>query len=102
MTTITGNDGLNPKQSGTKRIVLILLATALILLVPLVAMQFTDEVKWDRFDFVVAGGLLLGTGLLYEVAARTLSNPRHRAIAGAGLLMLLLLVWAELAVGIFS
>jgi bacteriorhodopsin len=101
MTTITGDGGANPKQSGAKRIILMLLATALILLVPLVAMQFTDEVKWDLFDFGVAGALLLGTGLMYEVAARKLREPRHRAFAGIALLMLLLLVWAELAVGIF-
>jgi bacteriorhodopsin len=102
MTTITGDGGLNPKHAGTRRILWILLATALILLVPLAAMQFTDEVKWDLFDFGAAGALLLGTGLAYDLAARKLRNPRHRAYAGVALLLLLLLVWAELAVGIFT
>ena len=46
------------------------LATAFILLVPLMAMQITDEVDWGVFDFVLAGALLGGTGLLLELAAR--------------------------------
>jgi hypothetical protein len=59
------------------------LATAFILLLPLVAMQFTDEVAWDVADFVFAGILLAGTGLLLEVAVK---NPRslvYRVAAGA-------------------
>jgi hypothetical protein len=47
-----------------KRIIIILLAMAFLLLLPLVAMQLTDEVAWDLDDFVVAGALLLGAGLV--------------------------------------
>ena len=36
---------------------------ALMLLLPLVAMQFTDEVNWSETDFIVAGALIGGTGL---------------------------------------
>jgi hypothetical protein len=60
------------------------LATALILLVPLVAMQFTDEVDWGVADFAVAGALLGGTGfLLYELAARKAGNIAYQAAAAA-------------------
>jgi hypothetical protein len=60
------------------------LATALILLVPLVAMQFTDEVDWGVADFAVAGALLGGTGLLlYELAARKAGNIAYQAAATA-------------------
>jgi hypothetical protein len=52
------------------------LATALILLVPLLAMQFTDEVAWGVFDFVVAGTLLGGTGLIHQLAARRAATSR--------------------------
>jgi hypothetical protein len=48
-----------------KNIIRIVLATAFILLIPLLAMQFTDEVAWDLADFVIIGTLLLGTGLTY-------------------------------------
>ncbi len=85
-----------------KSIIRIVLVTVLILMVPLVAMQFTDEVNWDLFDFAIIGALLLGTGLLYELAARRVSNVKHRAIIGFVLVAALLLVWAELAVGVLG
>jgi hypothetical protein len=59
------------------------LATALILLLPLVAMQITDEVDWSLADFVVAGVLLGGTGLLLELAARKPGNIAYRVAATA-------------------
>ena len=100
MKTMTSDRDMNARPPLAKSVMLILLGTALLLLVPLVAMQFSKEMNWDLYDFVVAGALLAGTGLLYELAARKLSSPRSRLIAGAVLVFALLLVWAELAVGI--
>lgn len=85
-----------------KNIIRVALATALILLVPLVAMQFTDEVVWTLADFVVIGALLFGTGLTYELITRKMENTTHRVVLGIVLLGALLLVWADLAVGIFN
>jgi len=79
----------------------IVLATGLILLVPLVAMQFTNEVNWSTADFVVMGALLLGTGCLFVFVARR-SPRRRRIVIGMMFAAAFLLVWAELAVGIFS
>ncbi len=53
-----------------KNIIRIALATAFILLLPLLAMQITEEVVWDLADFAVDGALLFGTGLTYELVAR--------------------------------
>jgi hypothetical protein len=62
----------------------IALATALILLLPLVAMQFTDEVDWGVADFAAAGVLLGGTGLLLRrLAARRAGNLAYGAVATA-------------------
>jgi hypothetical protein len=62
----------------------IALATALILLLPLVAMQFTDGVDWGVADFVFAGALLGGTGLLLrQLAARKAGNIAYGAVATA-------------------
>ena len=85
-----------------KYIIRIALATAFILLLPLLAMQFTDEVIWDLADFAVAGALLLGTGLMYELAVRKAGNVAHRAAVGVALAAALLLVWINLAVGIIG
>lgn len=85
-----------------KRLFIIVLTAALILLIPLIAMQFTDEVKWTLFDFIVAGVLLLGTGLLCELVMRKVKNIRFRIAICLALLVILLLIWAELAVGIFG
>src|SRR3989304_6473156 len=57
-----------------KNIIGIVLAAAFILLLPLLAMQITDEVVWDLADFAVAGALLVGTGLICELAARKAGN----------------------------
>ena len=58
------------------------LLAALVLLVPLVAMQLTDGVAWSVADFVLAGVLLAGNvGALYELALRTPGSFVYRAIA---------------------
>lgn len=81
-------------------IVRISLITAFILLIPLVAMQLTNEVNWNLVDFVVAGVLLFGAGLSYELIARKGSNIVYRVAVGIAVATALLLIWIDLAVGI--
>ena len=85
-----------------KVIIWIALATGLILLVPLLAMQFNSEVNWTLLDFATAGALLFGTGLLFVLVARRASNSAYRAAVGVGAAAALLLVWVNLAVGIIG
>lgn len=85
-----------------KRLITIVLAAIALLLIPLIAMQFTSEVNWSPFDFLIAGGLLLGTGLTCEFILRKTRQARLRIALVAGVLVVLALVWAELAVGIFG
>jgi len=75
------------------------LGTALLLLIPLVAMKFTTEVNWTPADFAVAGLLLFGAGLAYVLVARMGSNGSYRLGAGVAVAAGLLLVWGNLAVG---
>jgi peptidoglycan/LPS O-acetylase OafA/YrhL len=78
----------------------IVLATGAILLIPLIAMQFTTEVSWDETDFIVMGSLLFGSAALFVLAARR--APRRRRVLIGGMLMAAFFyLWAELAVGIF-
>lgn len=76
-------------------------ATGLILLIPLVAMQFTKEVDWSHRDFAIMGLLLFGMGSLFILVARRVAHSR-RLLVGALFLAALLYIWAELAVGIFT
>jgi hypothetical protein len=85
-----------------KRIIRIALAAAIILLLPLLAMQFTDEVVWDLADFAVAGALLFGAGLTYELIARKGGNIAYRVALGVAVAAALLLVWVNLAVGMIG
>ncbi len=85
-----------------KRLILIISVVALILLIPFLAMQFTDEVNWTLSDFVIGGGLLLGTGLLLELVLRKFSQSKSRIAICVTIIIVLFLVCAELAVGIFG
>ena len=85
-----------------KRLIGIVLTVVLLLLIPLIAMQFTDEVNWSLFDFIVAGVLLLGTGLMCELVMRKVNKIEYRIAICVAILAALLLIWVELAVGIFG
>jgi hypothetical protein len=74
----------------------------LLLLAPLIAMQFTDEVNWTMSDFVFATVLIGGVGLLYELAARSTGGLAYRAAVGIALAATFLLVWVNGAVGIIG
>ena len=85
-----------------KRLIAILLSVLVLLLIPFVAMQFTNEVNWNIADFIIMGILLLLTGLLCELVLRRVKSLTNRIIICGIVLFTLFLVWAELAVGIFG
>jgi hypothetical protein len=83
----------------TKSLVRIALATAFLLLIPLVAMQFTKEMNWTSDDFIVAGILLFGSGLVYTLVSRMGGSGTYRVAAGLAVAAGLILIWGNLAVG---
>ena len=86
-----------------KRLIGILLTVGVLLLIPLIAMQiFDDEVKWTPIDFVVAGVLLLGTGLMCEMVLRKIHTLKYRLAVVGAILTVFALIWIELAVGLFG
>jgi hypothetical protein len=91
---------INTKQN--KRLVSILGSALALLLIPFVAMHFSNEVNWKVLDFVVAAILLMGTGLILELILRKITSRKKRIIFSLILFMILFLLWAELAVGLFG
>jgi hypothetical protein len=84
------------------RLKIILFIVLGILLVPLIAMQFTSEVNWGIEDFALMAVLLLGTGLLIEMVLRYVQSKGNRILLCSLIIIALFFVWAELAVGIFG
>ncbi len=84
-------------RNAYRSVVGVALATAFILLIPLLA-----EWAWDLFDFVFAGALIFGTGLTYVLAARKAGNIAYRAAVGVALAAAFILVWVVGAVGIIG
>ena len=84
-------------RNAYRSVVGVALATAFILLLPLLA-----EWAWNLADFVIAGALIFGTGLMYVLAARKAGNIAYRAAVGVALAAALLLVWVNGAVGIIG
>ncbi len=72
--------------------------TLVVLLIPLVAMQLTNEVSWQVGDFVVAAILLIGFGYMYEVISKNLNSGLKKAIVGLVVLAMFVFVWVVLAV----
>lgn len=85
-----------------KRLIIIIFGILILLVIPLIAMQLTDEVNWTVFDFIVAGVFLLSTGLLCEIVIRKVSNKSYRLVICIVIFIILILIWLELAVGIFD
>jgi hypothetical protein len=65
-------------------------------------MQVTDAVIWTPADFAVAGALIGGVGLGFELAVRRSPGRAWRAAAGLALATAFVLVWLTLAVGILG
>ncbi len=76
--------------------------TALILMVPLIAMQFTHEVNWSVFDFMLMGVLIFSTGAAYVLITRYASNLAYRLAFFAAIGSSFLLIWVNLAVGLIG
>ena len=86
----------------TRNSYLIPIASLSLLLIPLIAMQFSDQVNWSLGDFVVMGLLLLTVGIGMSFIVRRTSSFQKRAAYILVLILAFLLIWAELAVGIFG
>jgi hypothetical protein len=84
------------------RIIIVFAIVAILLLIPLIAMQFDSGVDWDLVDFITMGVLLTVTGLSVEFASRKIHSFGFKLFVCGAILLAFFLIWAELAVGIFG
>jgi hypothetical protein len=81
-------------------IVSVFVVTALILMLPLIGMQFSEDVDWKLPDFVIIGSILIAAGLAFVYTARRVDTLGRRLVLAAAFFLALLYIWAELAVGV--
>ena len=74
----------------------------LLLLIPLIGMLFSNEVNWSFFDFIIMGILILVMSFGIKLVLKTTPKKMYRILRIGIILILFLLVWAELAVGVFE
>lgn len=75
-------------------------AIVVLILLPAVAMHFTDAVRWTAADFAFATVMLGGVGLAFEMALRANGSRAYRGGAAVALGAALVLLWVNAAVGI--
>jgi hypothetical protein len=93
---------MKTQNTFSKSLGFVALVTALILSVPLIAMQFTTEVDWSIGDFIVMGLLIFGTGFAYVLVTRLISNLVFRIAIAFALCTTFFMIWANLAVGLIG
>jgi hypothetical protein len=85
-----------------KRLIIFSAIVVIPLLIPLIAMQFSTEVNWTLFDFIVATVLLFSAAMAIDLIIRKVKGKTYRIIFSVVVLVVFLLIWAEIAVGIFG
>lgn len=85
-----------------QRSIAIYSVAAFILAIPFFAMKFTQEVNWSGFDFLVAGVLLFSAAFVLNWILNKVKGSGKRLLYVFLTLLVLFLIWAELAVGIFG
>jgi hypothetical protein len=84
------------RRRSTRWSVLLLVALSPLIIVPLTGMS------WGAEDLIASTLLITGAGLAYEASLHLWRGPRQRLVAAGATSAAALLIWAELAVGIFD
>ena len=84
------------------RFMRILFSSLMLLIIPLIAMPFSNQVDWTGSDFIIAGLLLLVAAFAIEVVLRLFTKKRNQVAIIAVLIYVFLSIWAEIAVGVLS
>jgi hypothetical protein len=89
---------MTTKQKST----FIFAAPALLMVVAFFGNLFVEGWNWSPFDFIIAAVLLFGTAFFVNLVVSSKKAFSSKLIICSVILLVLMLVWAELAVGIFG
>ena len=73
-----------------------------LLIIQLLGVILTNSVEWSMFDFLLMGSLLLVLGIGIELTSLNFKQLNTRIAIISFIILLFLLIWIELAVGIFN
>ena len=73
-----------------------------LLLIPLIGMAITDEINWSPFDFIIMGSLLIFLSIGINFVSSRAKNLKNRFLYIGILFLIFILIWVELAVGVFG
>jgi dipeptide/tripeptide permease len=86
----------------SSRLKKILISITVILTIPVLGKLFTDDFQWALPDFFIAAILLYGTGIMIDFILRKVQKKSHKIALNGLILLVLLCIWAELAVGLIG
>jgi len=86
----------------SRTLILVFSAIALLLAIPAVSMQFTDEVNWTLWDFFVAAFLLSIFAFILLYIRNHARTRKRRILLYLASIFIFLAIWAELAVGVIE
>ena len=78
------------------------LSPLLLLLIPVFGNLFSAQVNWSLFDFIFMGLLLVLTGLSILFIIEKVRNKKLRIVPIIFVITIFLMIWAELAIGVFG
>jgi len=73
-----------------------------VILIPLIAMQFSEEVNWDMFDFLIAWILIFGAGFTFQLISMKTEATSYKIATGLAVFASLAILWINGAVGIIG
>ena len=80
----------------------LLISSTVILTIPILGKLYTDDFQWALPDFIIGAILLYGTSFMIDVIMRKVQKKSHRIALSGLILLVLLCIWAELAVGLIG
>jgi hypothetical protein len=75
---------------------------AAILCIPLIGNLTSREFEWSLSDFVIGAALLFATAFIIDMILRKVKSKTSRIIFCCVIVFLLILIWVEMAVGLFG